>query len=237
MKLEIVSLLPREQMDELITIEQGNVKRQWMDETNQSYAYRCLPLNMANQHGWAIYPKNTIKFVWNGFNANNSIGFIENPYTLATSWFGNGIVTFGIPFMVRTEPGYNLYITGAPNHHMKGIQPLSGIFESDWAPYTFTMNWRIIQKNYTIEFTKSDPICFFFPIKQTLVEETELIYSDIKTQDKYYVDMLNKFQEDRENFNSLKPGGWQKTYFQGLYPDGQKCPYQHRTKIQTKPIK
>jgi hypothetical protein len=26
--------------------------RPWMDETSDAFAYRCLPLNIANAHGW-----------------------------------------------------------------------------------------------------------------------------------------------------------------------------------------
>ena len=28
--------------------------RQWMDETSEAFAYRCLPLNIANAHGWEL---------------------------------------------------------------------------------------------------------------------------------------------------------------------------------------
>ena len=28
--------------------------REWMDRTRLSFAYRCLPLNIANAHGWEI---------------------------------------------------------------------------------------------------------------------------------------------------------------------------------------
>ncbi len=32
----------------------ANVKRDWMDETSSKFAYRCLPLAIANQIGWWI---------------------------------------------------------------------------------------------------------------------------------------------------------------------------------------
>jgi len=37
------------------------VERGWMDWTNQGFAYRCLPLNIANAHGWLLL--NTVAFV------------------------------------------------------------------------------------------------------------------------------------------------------------------------------
>jgi hypothetical protein len=29
-------------------------ERDWMDRTRAGFAYRCLPLNIANAHGWLI---------------------------------------------------------------------------------------------------------------------------------------------------------------------------------------
>ena len=29
-------------------------EREWMDRTDQRYADRCLPLDMANAHGWEL---------------------------------------------------------------------------------------------------------------------------------------------------------------------------------------
>lgn len=34
-------------------------KREWMDGTDAAYAYRCLPLLMANQAGWIITGRRT----------------------------------------------------------------------------------------------------------------------------------------------------------------------------------
>jgi hypothetical protein len=242
MKLEIIPLIEKEKLLEYISIEQGSVKRQWMSETIDLNAYKCLPLNIANQHGWAIYPNKNVSFIWNGVDENrNSFKFTENDDDLAVSWFGHGIVTFQIPFLVRLEEGYNLYITGAPNHHIKGIQACSGIYEADRAPYTFTMNWRVMQPFVPITFTKSDPVCFFFPIKQNLVENTEIKYSLFEDQDEYFTEMYNKFQSTREKTIQksieTKTTTIENKYMQGLYPDGQKCPYEHRTKLITKRLK
>lgn len=237
MKLEIVKLFKDNATDELLTIKQPSFKRQWMDETRDDYAYRCLPLNIANQNGWAIYPKSQISFIWNGLNGREAIQLLEGSELVAASWFGYGIITFGMPFLIRLEKGYSLYITGAPNHHIKGVQPCTGIFEADWAPYTFTMNWRIMQPNYKVTFTPDDPLCFFFPIQRDLVEKTETVFSDYEDLDDYTKSMVVKFVEDREEFNSKSPLDWQKHYFQGKYPDGNKCPVDHKTKIKAQKFK
>ena len=43
------------------TIQPAPATRDWMDKTPQSYAYRCLPLNIANAHGWEILSPSTFE--------------------------------------------------------------------------------------------------------------------------------------------------------------------------------
>ena len=108
------------------------VERGWMDRTDQGFA-----------HGWLLL--NTIPFVaqWNGAP---EVGAVEL-YThaadtplLASSHFGHGVLTFNVNALFRTEPGYDLMVTGPLNQPKDGIQPLTGVVETDWAPFTFTMN-------------------------------------------------------------------------------------------------
>jgi len=40
--------------------------RAWMDATPESFARRCLPLNIANAHGWEILSPCGFEAVWNG---------------------------------------------------------------------------------------------------------------------------------------------------------------------------
>ncbi|PHR54365.1 MAG: hypothetical protein COA43_16645, partial [Robiginitomaculum sp.] len=44
----------------------GSSRRKWMDETGERFAYRCLPLTMANSTGWDILCPFDIEIAWNG---------------------------------------------------------------------------------------------------------------------------------------------------------------------------
>ena len=35
--------------------------REWMDQTTERFAYRCLPLTIANTHGWEILCPSSIE--------------------------------------------------------------------------------------------------------------------------------------------------------------------------------
>ncbi len=39
-----------------------------------------------------------------------------------------------------------MWVGGPPNHIKDGIQPLTGLVETDWLPFPFTMNWMFTRK-------------------------------------------------------------------------------------------
>ena len=40
-------------------------RRSWMDVTPEKFAYRCLPLDIANAHGWEILAPAGVHARWN----------------------------------------------------------------------------------------------------------------------------------------------------------------------------
>jgi len=95
------------------------------------------------------------------------------PANFIESHFGSGIVTFNPMVILRTAPGYSLWVTGPVNQFKDGIQPMSAVIESDWMPFTFSMNWKITRPGTTITFRKGEPFCSFFPVQRGVIESCE----------------------------------------------------------------
>jgi hypothetical protein len=212
--------------------------RDWMENTSDKYAYRCLPLTIANQHGWCVYLNREVTVVWNGHRNKHGIEVMDGTQQVG-SYFGEGIVTFHVNHIVRTPPEYNLYISGAPNFFKDNVQALTGIYESSWAAQSFTMNWKIMTPNIPVTFGLEDPICFFFPVPRKLVEEFNVDVKHISSDPELHRqhDLFCKSREDHANrleSGELPYGDWQKHYFQGKYTDGKTCPFFHQTKINLK---
>lgn len=149
--------------------------RQWMDDTNEHFANRCLPLTIANQHGWDILCSHDIQATWNGSAAINAIHITHEQGTgapPASSHFGYGVLTFSMPFIFRTPPGWNLMVRGPTNRPKHGIAPLDGIMESDWIESTFTMNWKFTKPG-SVRFERGEPIAMLMPLLRGAVEEFE----------------------------------------------------------------
>jgi len=148
--------------------------RPWMDATPEAFAYRCLPLNIANAHGWEILTPVGFEAYWRGgpspaevvIRSDDGMPSVSAPVSL----FGQGTFTIHIQALFRTPPGWNLLVGGSPNRAKEGVAALSGVIETDWSPYTFTMNWRFTRA-CTVEFTIGEPICLFFPIQRGTLEK------------------------------------------------------------------
>jgi hypothetical protein len=130
--------------------------RAWMDATPESFAYRCLPLNIANAHGWEFLSSCGFEAVWDGGGGIEAVTIRldgDPPATgVPVSLFGQGMLTFHVEGILRTPPGWDLWISGSPNRPKDAIQPLSAVVETDWSPFTFTMNWKFTRPNQPIRF-------------------------------------------------------------------------------------
>jgi len=214
------------------------VERTWMGATPEGFAYRCLPLNIANAHGWQILAPAGFMALWTGGAGTESI-IITPTGTVAPaalSHFGQGILTFHVTGLFRTEPGYDLWVTGPVNEFKDAIQPMSAIVETDWSPFTFTMNWKFTRANQPVSFAEDEPFCTIFPIRRGLAEEVEPEFK-VMAEDPEVEAAYNKWSADRTAFNKdlQVPGSaaqtakWQKDYFKGA--GFGTAPADHRTKL------
>jgi hypothetical protein len=241
MKLQVY-VLDRHTID----LRPAPVERVWMDNSPERFAYRCLPLSIANTHGWELICPGGFSATWNGESDLKAINVQadDTSHSVAVSHFGTGVLTFHVPCLFRTDPGYDLLVQGPINAPKDGISALCGIVEADWAPYTFTMNWIFTRPNATVRFERGEPFCHIFPVRRGLLEtvtpELHVISENTEIQEQH-----ERWQFMRAAFNSdLKRTGtqaqkekWQRLYHRGVKPDGTAAPIKdHHTRLRLKPF-
>jgi hypothetical protein len=219
--------------------------RDWMSATPEGYAYRCLPLNIANAHGWEVLSPCSFEARWTGGTGTDQVDIrlTSDPKggLPPVSLFGQGVLTFHIAGLFRTPPGWNLWVGGSPNRPKEGIYPLTGIVETDWAPYTFTMNWRFLRRNHWIHFDAGEPICFFFPVQRAYLESFTPKFMPMES----HPELMRQFTEwhrSRSEFMQRmvreRPQAgseqWQKKYYQGVDVDNRPGAADHSTKLRLK---
>jgi hypothetical protein len=204
-------------------------RRTWMDRTPGAFAYRCLPLSIANSHGWEIRCSTTVSVTWNGGDhvTDLQVDFPDGEPTRAYSRFGSGILTFEPGAIFRTPPGYNLWVTGPVNHIKDGIQPLTGVIETDWMPYPFGMNWKLTRPGCTLRFERGEPFCFLFPIQRGVLESFEPEMRDPAEEPclRHAYECARNWRHFMDGVQLLKGTSpeehrFQKWYLQGRLPNG-----------------
>jgi hypothetical protein len=195
---------------------------------------------LANQSGFFCLNSHAIRVTWNGGVDKSAIRIEYKDGIgpgMATSHFGSGILTFSLPYLFHTSPGYNLLMRGPANLPKDGISPLEGLIESDWTTATATMNWKITCKNEPITFEVGEPICMLVPQKRGELESFQTHMQSINEAPEM-LEAYTAWSQGRSAFlNDLKvPGSdackreWQKDYFQGKGIEG------HQTKLKLCPF-
>ncbi|MEO1067251.1 MAG: DUF6065 family protein [Pseudomonadota bacterium] len=224
-------------------IRPASPERDWMDATSDRYAYRCLPLSIANASGWEVLNPKPFKAVWDGRAGIDAIKIKteDGKPCLATSHFGSGVLTFHVLGLFETPPDVQLWVGGSPNRLKDAIQPLTGVIETDWSPYTFTMNWKFTRAGQVVRFQQDEPFCFVMPIRLGLAEDAVPEFRSID-ENPDLRDNYAAWSQSRKSFikdlkqpdSEARKAKWQKRYHQGGKPDGTKAETQHRTKVRLK---
>ena len=217
----------------------ADIDRAWMDGSPNRFAYRCLPLAIANQCGWVLTCPCSFALYWYGgpLTSDLELRFDGPPDNTVQTHFGSGVLTFTVPFLFRTPPGVNLWVKGPANSPKDGIQALEGVVETDWSASTFTMNWKVTRAFEWVRFEKGEPFCMLVPVPRGLAEgflpRIERIEANPALHGEY-----QRWEAGRRGFlqglKELDPGavkqGWQKDYFKGKTPDGRDIE-EHQTRL------
>lgn len=212
----------------------SSVKTDWMDNTQERFAYRCLPMAISNSLGWVALAPNSVRIKWSGGIHKDDL-VVENidsdqGYSFASSLFGHGVVTFHFDFIIKTPQEISIEVLGPPNRIKDGIQPLSGVVETFWLPFTFTMNWKMTRPG-EVFFEKNEPVMYVRPIRISDYENMNISEEDIKSDSTFYMQYL-EYSNSRTNFiEKTNNNGWQKNYLKGVCPFSNKPAKGHKVKI------
>jgi hypothetical protein len=219
----------------------AGTRRKWMDETPVKYAYRCIPLTFANGSGWELLSPCTFSASWNGGSRLEDIYFEAldgYPYLRdhVCSHFGSGIITIHPGFLMQTEPGWGLTARGSPNMPKDGIHALEGLIETDWLPFTFTMNW-IFTRPGRVVFEKDEPLCFVQPVQHMALDDIQPEISSLNSNPVMKAE-YEAWSASRNQFNAglkardpeIMKQGWQKGYVRGKSKLGTLAPETHMKK-------
>jgi len=199
------------------------MQREWMHKSLNKFAYKCLPLGIANQYGWVVLSPVDFSVSWYGGTKPIDVEVFSEDERFRKDIFGGhfGESTFTVipDFILQTPEGYSTYIRGIPNYENKFLKPLDAIVETDWLPFTFTYNFKFVEPG-TVDFKKGDPLFCFFPIERNTVENFSIFEQNL-VDNKILFNDFNEYAKSRHDFNKKRPvaGEVQKFYINGRGPN------------------
>lgn len=220
--------------------------RDWMSGVG-SYAKRCMPLLLANQAGWVMLNTHRVSLCWDGGDGRSAVQ-VEYPdgpppvfpaFPRAVSHFGLGVVTWPVPYLFRTPPGYNLLARGPANTPKDGIAPLEGLVETDWSVAAFTMNWKLTRPHLTVTFEVGEPFCMVVPQRRGELEAFEPKTGALRSNSalheatkawtqRRHDHLVGKFLSEHTGDGPDKAPIWEMDYAKGVTPDGEEAPEHQR---------
>ncbi|OBA58901.1 hypothetical protein A5647_19085 [Mycobacterium sp. 1100029.7] len=227
------------------------VHREWMtkqSEADKGWPSRCLPMLIANQSGWELRNPSAFTATWFGQDNGVDVLIEADSYAadqlLPASHFGNGILTWRLPMLFRTPPGYNLLVRGPANYPKDAVSPLEGIVETDWASASFSMSWKFTRKTMPVRFEVGEPICMIVPQRRAELEEftpeLKSIESDEDLQRKHELFLRERGeQKHAEQIARVAAGDrvdWQGDYTRGKHRDGEAGAPDHQTRRHLRPF-
>jgi hypothetical protein len=221
----------------------AGTERSWMSAFSDRHAYRCLPLTIANAYGWELLCPVSVEVEWNGGDRVEDVHI--RPFRGASSAsverfcvsnFSRGIVTFHVDYIFETPAGWGLMVTGPANWPRANATPLTGIVESDWLPYTFTMNYQMHTAGIE-RWSAGEPYCVVFPIPRLALNDTvpevRRLEGNVELSARHE-DFRRARNDFRARLRSRDPDAikqaWQRYYFLGRNVDGTSAP-QHVSKL------
>ena len=111
-------------------------RRSWFSD----WAYHCLPLTMANRHGFVLRSLYSFRVRWNGGTGRSDVKVemtrakserLHCRAQVTKAQFGMGTFTVQYLWTLRTPRNVNLLTGPVPNYMIDGIVPMTAVVETD----------------------------------------------------------------------------------------------------------
>lgn len=219
----------------------ATVDRVWMDETVMRFAYRCLPLSIANQGGWVVTCPLDFTATW----TESGIEFVADDPAEAALWapfigerYGQvGIFGFRLPWAFRTDVGTGLFTRGPANDGVPDAMALDAFYDTGEAEAAFTADWKLVAKDRPARFRKGAPVALLMPMPIGLLEAMQPKLVALRDNPELFA-AYSRWADGRRSFladPTRQDGDWQKDYFQGKTQAGVRK-HGHKTRLALRPF-
>lgn len=163
-----------------VKIEQTQVKREWMEATENKHAYKCFPVTQANTLGWSISFLDDIEFIWNGTSDSSDmhVTILKSGENICTTTRGNATISFYSGLFFKTDENMSIMSIVPPNYFIDGAVPFTSIISTSFFDEAYPIAWRITRPNTKILIPAGIPVATLIPISVGALSKIELDMHD-----------------------------------------------------------
>ncbi len=200
-------------------IFQMPVKRWWMDETYEKHAYSCFPVTLTNRFGWGISFPEDISFIWDGISdASDSHVKVLSGQKYTGLQRANATVSFDSNLKFKTDKNLSMLVMPPSNYFVNGATCFTTIMSTSFFEGPIPIVYRITEPNKIITIKANDPVCTIFPISLTELQDSEIIFKELK-QETSQIDRLDEIKTRDEIY---RRGEWTNFYKNAINWKGEK---------------
>jgi hypothetical protein len=157
--------------------------RDWMDDSVDKQAYKCLPVTLANSLGWSFSLPEDISFI-----LHSSTGIVEilNGSKYSFTDRTNGTISFTSGLTIQTDAPTSLLIMPVPNQFIDGVVPFTSIINTSVLKAPLPSAWKITRYDQKITIKSGTPIAAIIPISLTGLQDTMFEVMEQTLNDEYY---------------------------------------------------
>jgi hypothetical protein len=150
--------------DSIFNISPMSIKRDWMDATSESHAYRCFPVTQANVIGWSISCTEDISFEWNGINDQSADTVKIFSPSGAYSGRGQSSISFSTGLHFRTDQDVSILTITPVNYFSNEFETMSSLMSTSFYDNPLPLALKAKNANKTVTIKSGTPIATIIPI-------------------------------------------------------------------------
>lgn len=210
-------------LDKNITfdVRKGNLKKDFLDNTQNAHGYHCQPLTTVGLHGWEFILKDDLEVIWDGISNTepDHVKILKGRYSkngnsIVDTATANATIAFNLSLFIETDPDHYVILMGPPNHFVQGAKPMTAIIRSDWYKNSALQYcWQLTTPNKPILFKGGDPFLFIMNYPKNLLENTSFSIKQMSLEEK---NKINQYHEERNKYYKENPGKFANMYRKGV---------------------
>jgi hypothetical protein len=202
------------------SISPMSIKRDWMDETSESHAYRCFPVTQSNVVGWSLSSSEDIEFFWDGINDQtpDHIEIIKAPQG---SYGGRGqsSISINTGLIFRTNEDISIFTINPVNYFSNDFETMSNLISTSFYDNPLPLAIKAKKSGDKVTIKANTPLATIIPISLSALNNSSIEIIDYRDEDRKRIDANISYGNAAQKINSS--GAWTDWYRDAVNENGE----------------